>query len=79
MYFCEDFLIWNDKHNTSLLRFNKTNNNLQSFYEFVEKNHDNKFFLQDMKKMEKYYINFLRLKKNTSLKTTMRMSICEFY
>ena len=79
MYFCEDFLIWNDTHNTSLLRFNKTNSNLQSFYEFVEEKHNSKIFLQDMKKMEKYYINLLKSKKNTLLKTTMRMSICEFY
>ena len=31
MYYCEDFLIWNNENNTSLLRFNKTNNNLQQF------------------------------------------------
>mgnify|MGYP001223462269 CR=1 FL=1 len=79
MYFCEDFLIWNDTHNTSLLRFNKTNSNLQSFYDFVEEKHNNEIFLQDIKKMEKYYINLLKSKKITSLKTTMRMSICEFY
>ena len=79
MYYCEDFLIWNDTHNTSLLRFNKTNSNLQSFYDYVENKHNNKIFIQDMKKMEKYYINLLKSKKNTYLKSTLRMSICEFY
>ena len=79
MYYCEDFLIWNDKQNTSLLKFNKTNNNLQAFFNFVEEKHNDKYIIEDMKKMEKYYLKLLKTKSIHPLKTTMRMSICEFY
>ena len=79
MYYCEDFLIWNNKQNTSLLKFNKTNNNLQAFFNFVEEKHNDKYIIEDMKKMEKYYLKLLKTKSIHPLKTTMRMSICEFY
>ena len=79
MYFSEDFLIFNNKNNTSLLRFQKTNNNLQNFYLFTEKYHNNKLFLQDMKKQDKNYKNLLKTKQSNMLKYNLRMTICEFY
>jgi len=80
MYYCEDFLIWNNENNTSLLRFNKTNNNLQQFYLFIEEHYQHCSFLQDMKKMNKYFIKLLKTQQSSNeFKTTMRMSICEFY
>jgi hypothetical protein len=79
MYYCEDFLIWNDKQNTSLLRFNKTNSNLQAFFNFITEKYKDKYIIEDMKKMEKYYLRLLKTKSIHPLKTTMRMSICEFY
>lgn len=80
MYYCEDFLIWNNQNNTSLLRFNKTNNNLQQFYLFIEEHYQHCSFLQDMKKMNKYYMKLLKTQQSSNeFKTSMRMSICEFY
>ena len=80
MYYCEDFLIWNNENNTSLLRFNKTNNNLHNFYLFIEEHYQHCFFLQDMKKMNKHYMKLLKTQQSPNeFKTTMRMSICEFY
>lgn len=79
MYFSEDFLIFNNKNNTSLLRFQKTNNNLQNFYLFTKKYHNNKLFLQDMKKQDKNYKNLLKTKQSNMLKYNLRMTICEFY
>lgn len=76
-YFCEEFLIWNNNNNTSLLRFNKTTNNLHSFFTFVEDKHNNDLLLQDMKKMNIYLKNISKTNKY-KFYSTMRMSICEF-
>ena len=78
MYFCEDFLIWNNTNNISLLRFNKTNSNITKFYDFIQEKHNNKYFVQDVKKMEKYHLNLLKT-NNHRLNTTLRMSVCEVY
>ena len=78
MYFCEEFLIWNNTNNISLLRFNKTNSNITKFYDFIQEKHNNKYFVQDVKKMEKYHLNLLKT-NNHRLNTTLRMSVCEVY
>ena len=74
------FLLWCKKHNNNLLTFNKTNNNLDAFIEFIMSTYKNPHFLKDIEKMHA----FLKKQKGNraepkynKLTKTMRMSLCE--
>ena len=80
LYNNDGFLIWCKKHNNNLLTFNKTNNNLDAFIEFIMSTYKNPQFLKDIEKMHA----FLKKQKGNraepkynKLTKTMRMSLCE--
>ena len=77
MYYCEDFLIFCNENNTSLLRFNKTTNNLHNYFMFVKEKHNNQLLLEDMKKMNKYFIHLSKNEIHHCIQNTLRMSISE--
>lgn len=82
-----DFLMWCDKNNgpTSLLQFKKTERNLASFCDFIEKHYKTRSMLNGVKCAEKYLSNYkdVNLEKREIDKSldyllnNMRMSICE--
>ena len=80
LYNNADFLLWCKKHNNNLLTFNKTNNNLDAFIQFITTKYNNPQFLTDIEKMH----SFLKKQKGNraepkynKLTKTMRMSICD--
>jgi len=70
-------------HNTSLVSFKKTNNNLNQFVRFVEKNHQSREMMEGVECVERTFFdihkhkNDKKNKKMEILTTTMRMTICE--
>jgi len=83
----EDFLIWCDQNNLSLLQFKKTTGNVDKFVTFIQKHYKTKNMLDNVKKSEGL-VNKLHIdsenknKTNTNdgllfLMNNTRMSLCE--
>jgi len=83
----EDFLIWCDQNNLSLLQFKKTTGNVDKFVTFIQKHYKTKNMLDNVKKSEEL-VNKLHIdsenknKTNTNdgllfLMNNTRMSLCE--
>ena len=80
LFFNDEFLEWCMLHNNNILKFNKTEHNLNQFYEFIKDKYNNKFFLKAIHNMELFYIKYrgpTLMKNNKILTTTSRMTICE--
>lgn len=80
LFFNDEFLEWCMLHNNNILKFNKTEHNLNQFYEFIKDKYNNKFFLKAIDNMQLFYIKYrgpTLMKNNKILTTTSRMTICE--
>ena len=80
LFFNDEFLEWCMLHNNNILKFNKTEHNLNQFYEFIKDKYNNKFFLKAIHNMELFYIKYrgpTLMRNNKILTTTSRMTICE--
>ena len=71
------FLEWCDRHNINMLRFDKYDNNLNKFFEFVRRHYKNPAFLRDMRDMRDFLLRKRRKEAKHPLHETLRMTICE--
>lgn len=75
-----DFLSWCKEHNNNIMTFNKSPGTLLSFLKFIEMNHNNGGFLNDVVKMNAFLKKMkgtFSKPKDSFLTKTMRMSVCE--
>ena len=76
----QDFLVWCDTNNISLLNFKKTTKNIDNMCMFLEKKYKTKNMLDGIKCIEKEFYNFKNKNKNKNiiyLLENLRMTICE--
>jgi len=80
----QDFLSWCNKNNTSLLQFKKTNANLDSFCNFIERKYKSTNILNGIECTEKIIVKIKKnIEKNKNKKDmnyllkNLRMTICE--
>ena len=73
LYNCPEFLTFCNKRNLQLLDFRKTNVTLDLFYEFIKEHHNNRQFLQIIRKIEKNIQNI----EHPFVKYTARISCIE--
>ena len=78
----QEFLVWCNKHNLSLLSFKKTRKNILDFCSFIEKNYKSPSMLEGIKNAKSFIENHTELKgKNNNkvyyLLNNLRMSLCE--
>ena len=74
----QDFLVWCDTNNISLLNFKKTTKNIDNMCMFLEKKYKTKNMLDGIKCIEKIYNNIKNKNKNKIyLLNNLRMTICE--
>lgn len=71
------FLEWCNKNNINMLRFDKYDNNLNKFFEFIKKHYKNPIFLKDMLRMRKFLLKKRQEDEKNPLHETLRMTICE--
>lgn len=71
------FLEWCNKNNINMLRFDKYDNNLNKFFEFIKKHYKNPIFLKDMQRMRKFLLKKRQEDEKNPLHETLRMTICE--
>lgn len=72
----QDFLLWCDTNNTSLLQFKKTIKNQNNLYKFIENKYKSKKLLNGIKCATEF-INKLKNKSNIYLLRNLRMTLCE--
>ena len=80
LYFCDPFMQWCLKNNTSLLSFNKSVSHMDKFYRFIEEHYKRQNFLDDIERMQRFLktVKAKRAYQNpNTLTKTMRMSVCE--
>jgi hypothetical protein len=76
----QQFLLWCDENNTSLLQFKKTNGNLDHFCAFIESKYKTKKLLGEIQCIEQLFkkIKTSNTKKEVNyLLKNLRMTICE--
>jgi hypothetical protein len=76
----QQFLLWCDENNTSLLQFKKTNTNLDHFCTFIESHYKTKKMTNDIRCFEQLFkmVKTSNAKKDTKyLLSNLRMTICE--
>ena len=77
----QDFVLWCNTNNISLLQFKKTNKNLDKYCSFIEKKYKTKSLLEGIECTEELYIKILKShkknKKMLLLLKNLRMTICE--
>ena len=76
----DDFLRWCLIYNNMILKFDKSDYNLNSFFLFFKQKYNNNYFLKMVKKMELFFQRFKYIysKRNRDLiLQTTRMTICE--
>ena len=76
----QDFLLWCDTNNISLLDFKKTTTHINNMCMFLEKKYKTKNMLDGIKCIEKVFYNFKNKNKNKNiiyLLENLRMTICE--
>lgn len=71
------FLEWCDRNNINMLRFDKYDNNLNKFYEFVRKHYKNPSFISDMARMRGFLLKKRGDEEKHPLHETLRMTISE--
>jgi len=82
LFFNDDFLVLCLRNNSTIIKFDKTQQNFSDLYNFIEKKYKKKTFLDSIINMKKFYDKMERsYKKNhkeyIDLLTTCRMTICE--
>ena len=87
IYNYQEFLLWCNTNNTSLLQFKKTLLNQENLCNFVKKNYKSRKLLNDIECTEKLFKNVYNNKLNTNknqskthtkfLLNNLRMTICE--
>ena len=78
LFFFEDFLSWCEKNNTEIIRFNKTPQNLNKFFKFIQSKYKHKELLYTLKSNDGIHNLYKQLNqnpKNTIILNTMRMSL----
>ena len=82
----QDFLLWCDTNNSNTIQFNKTNENINKFCDFIEENYKIKSIIHSSNCIQKTYLSVKSKKINKQNKqnknldyilNNMRMSICE--
>jgi hypothetical protein len=77
----QDFLLWCEKHNISLLSFKKTNKNQMDFCNFIEKFYKSSSMLEGIHNTKHFINNHPDLKKNNNkmnyIINNLRMTLCE--
>jgi len=79
----QDFMLWCNTHNTTLIHFKKTTTNLDSFCKFIEKKYKSKSMLDGIECTEKLIqrvnnlVNKYKKKDEAYLLKNLRMTICE--
>ena len=77
LFFHVEFMNWCDIHNgLSLLQFRQTRLNLMDFAKFIELCHNNEKFLKLVHQLQQLLYSS-KESGNSSILTTMRMSVCE--
>ena len=56
LYHYTDFLDWCEKNNINTIRFDRYDNNLNKFFIFIDKKYKNKGFLDNIDKMQTFYL-----------------------
>jgi hypothetical protein len=74
LFFYDDFFEWCLLNNTNVLKFDKTNDNFDRFYDFFKEKYDSNVFDESINKME---IFFKKKKTPKSILNTSRMTMCE--
>ena len=74
----QDFLLWCDTNNISLLNFKKTSTHIDNMCVFLEKKYKTKYLLDGIKCIEKLFYNMKHKNKNKNkILENLRMTICE--
>lgn len=75
----QGFLSWCDKHNFSLLNFNKSIRNLNEFCDFIKKNYKTKDMIESVYRTEEFLssVENKKVSNGSYLLYNMRMSVCE--
>jgi len=76
----QDFLLWCDTNNKSLLQFKKTQVNLGRFCNFIENKYNTNNLLNGIQCVEQFLLKMTKnkIKKTDYLLRNLRMTICEF-
>ena len=78
LFYNDDFLKWCTMNNNNIIRFDKTDQNLDNLYKFIQQKHNSVLFNSYVNKMELFFKKMRGpLIKNNELVNTSRMSICE--
>ena len=78
LFYNDDFLKWCMMNNNNIIRFDKTDQNLDNLYKFIQQKHNSGLFNSSVNKMELFFKKMRGpLIKNNELVNTSRMSICE--
>jgi len=73
----QGFLKWCNTNNSHFIQFKKTNQNMNLFFEFVEKNYKKKKLIKSVQQMENVLTPKINKKNVEFIEKNMRMSICE--
>ena len=81
LFYNDDFLEHCFINNNNIIKFDKIEQNLNNFYNFIQKRHNTKNFSESIRKMELFYAQILHPVSNKKIKDsilkTTRMTICE--
>mgnify|MGYP001349097855 CR=1 FL=1 len=80
MFNFKEFIVWCKKHNKTLIKFNETNDTLNSLYDFIEEHYDDEQLIELIHSVQDYAVDIhgSRDKSKFILFKTMRMSLCNF-
>ena len=80
MFNFKEFIVWCKKHNKTLIKFNETNDTLNSLYDFIEEHYDDEQLIELIHSMQNYAVDIHGStdKSKFILFKTMRMSLCNF-
>ena len=81
LFYNDNFLEYCFINNNNIIKFDKIEQNLNNFFNFIDKKHNTKIFLESVRKMELFFAQlrtplFNKTIKDPIIKTT-RMTICE--
>lgn len=73
----DQFMAWCKGHNKNILNFTKTEQNLSSFYNFIEKHYNCNVLISNLDKMHKIIKGYKKNKDNSIVSKTLRMTVIE--
>jgi hypothetical protein len=80
LFYNDDFLKWCMMNNNNIIRFDKSEQNLDKFYKFIQEKYNTEFFDSSVNKMELFFKKmrapFIK-NIHSNLVDTSRMTICE--